>query len=136
MGNRIYFKIAGYVDLDMLHIFAIKLNIPTTQFWSKSHTYFGVFALFSSKCSKFQYFHLISQTLLEIEVKFKQNCMVGRSWHTEHDCCLNLTSISYSFWNNGQKVFKKLYFFPILGGGGLRAPGAPPPGFAPENIIE
>jgi hypothetical protein len=23
MGNAIYFKIAGYVDLDMLHIFAI-----------------------------------------------------------------------------------------------------------------
>jgi hypothetical protein len=23
MGNRIYFKIAGWVDLDMLHIFAI-----------------------------------------------------------------------------------------------------------------
>ena len=23
MGNGIYFKIAGYVDLDMLHIFAI-----------------------------------------------------------------------------------------------------------------
>jgi hypothetical protein len=27
MGNGIYFKIAGWVDLDMLHIFAIKLNI-------------------------------------------------------------------------------------------------------------
>jgi hypothetical protein len=27
MGNQIYFKIAGYVDLDMVHIFAIKLNI-------------------------------------------------------------------------------------------------------------
>jgi hypothetical protein len=27
MGNGIYLKIAGYVDLDMLHIFAIKLNI-------------------------------------------------------------------------------------------------------------
>jgi hypothetical protein len=25
--NAIYFKIAGYVDLDMLHIFAIKHNI-------------------------------------------------------------------------------------------------------------
>jgi hypothetical protein len=32
--------------------------------------------------------------------------MVGRSWHTAHDCCLNLTSISYSFWNNGQKELK------------------------------
>ena len=27
MGNQIYFKIAGYVDLDMLNIFAIKLNL-------------------------------------------------------------------------------------------------------------
>jgi hypothetical protein len=27
MGNGIYFKIAGWVDLDMLHIFVIKLNL-------------------------------------------------------------------------------------------------------------
>jgi hypothetical protein len=27
MGNGIYFKIAGWVDLDMLHNFAIKLNL-------------------------------------------------------------------------------------------------------------
>ena len=27
MGNGIYFKIAGYEDLDMLQIFAIKLNL-------------------------------------------------------------------------------------------------------------
>jgi hypothetical protein len=27
MGNGIYFKIARYVDLDMLNIFAIKLNL-------------------------------------------------------------------------------------------------------------
>ena len=27
MGYGIYFKIAGWVDLDMLHIFAIKLNL-------------------------------------------------------------------------------------------------------------
>ena len=32
------------------------------------------------------------------------NCRLGRSWHAEHVCCLNLTSISYSFWNKGQKV--------------------------------
>ena len=24
----------------------------------------------------------------------------------EHVCCLNLTTISYSFWNKGQKVLK------------------------------
>ena len=35
-----------------------------------------------------------------------QNCRVGRSWHIEHVCCLNLTSISYRFWNKGRKVLK------------------------------
>jgi phosphorylcholine metabolism protein LicD len=29
-----------------------------------------------------------------------------RSWHAEHFCSLNLTSISYSFWNKGRKVIK------------------------------
>jgi hypothetical protein len=29
-----------------------------------------------------------------------------RSWHAEHVCCLNLTSISYSFWNKKRKVLK------------------------------
>ena len=38
MGNRIYFKIAGYVDLDMLHIFAIKLNIYLYTFWNIRRT--------------------------------------------------------------------------------------------------
>ena len=33
-----------------------------------------------------------------------QNCRLGRSWHAEHVCCLNLASISYSFWNKWQKV--------------------------------
>ena len=35
---------------------------------------------------------------------------VGRSWQTEHVCSLNLTSISYGFWNKGRKVlnFRKL----------------------------
>jgi hypothetical protein len=35
-----------------------------------------------------------------------KNCRVGRSWHAEHVCSLNLTSIFYSFWNEGQKVLK------------------------------
>jgi hypothetical protein len=35
-----------------------------------------------------------------------KNCKVGRSWHVEHVCSLNLTSISYSFWNKGQNVLK------------------------------
>ena len=34
------------------------------------------------------------------------NCMVGRSWHAEHVCSLNLTFISNSFWNKGRKVLK------------------------------
>ena len=35
-----------------------------------------------------------------------KNCSVGRSWQAEHVCSLNLTSISYSFWNKGRKVLK------------------------------
>ena len=35
-----------------------------------------------------------------------QNCRVGRSWHAEHVCSLNLTSIFCSFWNKGRKVLK------------------------------
>jgi hypothetical protein len=31
---------------------------------------------------------------------------VGRSWQAEHVCSLNLTSISYSFWNKGRIVLK------------------------------
>jgi hypothetical protein len=40
-----------------------------------------------------------------------KNCRVGRSWHAEHVCSLNLTSISYSFWNKGQKVLKFRKYF-------------------------
>ena len=35
-----------------------------------------------------------------------KNCRVGRSWHAEHVCSLNLTSISYSFLNKGRKILK------------------------------
>jgi hypothetical protein len=35
-----------------------------------------------------------------------QNYKVGKSWHVEHVCSLNLTSISYSFWNKGRRVLK------------------------------
>ena len=35
-----------------------------------------------------------------------QNCRVGRSWHAAHFCNLNLTFISYSFWNIRRKVSK------------------------------
>ena len=36
---------------------------------------------------------------------------VGRSWQAEHVCSLNLTSISYSFWNKGRKVLKFWTFY-------------------------
>jgi hypothetical protein len=42
---------------------------------------------------------------------------ICRSWHVEHFCSLNLTSISYSFWNKGRKVLKFWKFdvpLPIL----------------------
>ena len=35
-----------------------------------------------------------------------QNCRVGRYRHGAHFCNLNLTSISYSFWNITRKVLK------------------------------
>ena len=35
-----------------------------------------------------------------------ENCRVGRSRHGAHFCNLNLTSISYSFWNITRKVLK------------------------------
>ena len=37
---------------------------------------------------------------------FTSKCRVGRSWHAAHFCNLNLTCISYSFWNKGRKVLK------------------------------
>ena len=38
--------------------------------------------------------------------KWAKNCSVGRFWKAEHVCSLNLTSISYIFWNKGRKVLK------------------------------
>jgi hypothetical protein len=34
------------------------------------------------------------------------NCRVGGSWHAAYFCNLNLTFISYSFWNTRRKVLK------------------------------
>jgi hypothetical protein len=39
-------------------------------------------------------------------IGFIKNCRVGRSWHAAHCCNLNLTFISYSFWNKGRKELK------------------------------
>jgi hypothetical protein len=39
------------------------------------------------------------------QLKMSDNCCrVCRSWHAEHACSLNLTFISYSLWNKGQKA--------------------------------
>jgi hypothetical protein len=35
------------------------------------------------------------------------NCRVCGSWHAEHVCSLNSTSISYNFLNKWRNVFKK-----------------------------
>ena len=40
-----------------------------------------------------------------------QNCRVGRSWHAANFCNLNLTFISYSFWNIRWKVLIFFYKF-------------------------
>ena len=42
----------------------------------------------------------------EITTDLLQNCSVGRSSHAAHLCNLNLTSISYNFWNIRRKVIK------------------------------
>ena len=39
MGNQIYFKIAGYVDLDMLNMFAVQLTICLLVFEIKDEKY-------------------------------------------------------------------------------------------------
>jgi hypothetical protein len=38
--------------------------------------------------------------------RWAKNCSVGRSWQAGLVCSLNLTSISYSFWNKRRKVLK------------------------------
>jgi hypothetical protein len=35
MGNQIYFKIAGYVDLDILNMFAVLTYHVSYSFWNK-----------------------------------------------------------------------------------------------------
>ncbi len=40
-----------------------------------------------------------------------KNCRVGRSWHAANFCNLNLTFISYSFWNIRWKVLIFFYKF-------------------------
>jgi hypothetical protein len=60
---------------------------------------------------------------------YRQKCRVGRSWHAEHIFSLNLTSISYSFWNKGRKV---LTFWKFDGGHLGWKSGSP----SPNTILE
>ena len=39
MGNQIYFKIAGYVDLDVLNMFAVSTYHPLIVFEIKDEKY-------------------------------------------------------------------------------------------------
>ena len=62
------------LSLNCKNVQHVKIYLPC-NFEVNHITHFGVIAIFSSKCSKFEYFHLISQKLLEIEGKFKlQKC--------------------------------------------------------------
>jgi hypothetical protein len=72
MGNQIYFKIAGYVDLDMLNMFAVstyRKNVrhimihPPCNFEVNSITHFGVISLFSSNFQNFNTFRPLFQKL-------------------------------------------------------------------------
>jgi Zn ribbon nucleic-acid-binding protein len=111
------------------HVCSLNLTFISNNSWNKVNpvTHFGVISLFSSNFQHFNTFRPLFQKLLEINVKFKLEtcsacqdlptmqfwsksrnpfwsyCMVGRSWHAEHVCSLNLTFISNSFWNKGRK---------------------------------
>jgi hypothetical protein len=62
MGNQIYFKIAGYVDLDILNMFAVSsyhLSLIVFEIKDeKYYTHFGVISLFSSNFQNFTSFIL------------------------------------------------------------------------------
>jgi hypothetical protein len=72
-------------------------------------THFGVISLFSSNFQNFNTFRPLFQKLSETDGLLK-HCKVGRSRHGAHICNLNLTSISYRFWNKGRKVLKYWQF--------------------------
>jgi hypothetical protein len=76
MGNRIYFKIAGYVDLDMLHIFAIKLNIYLYSFGNIRRTVLQFY--------KFDEKRAITPRWV---IRFTQLCFQGRIREGAHLAC-------------------------------------------------
>ena len=89
------------LSLNCKHVQHVKIYLPC-NFEVNLITHFGVIAPFSSNCSKFQYFHLISQALLEIDVKFKlQKCSACQDLQKKFpqlkmsDNCVK----SYSSWN-------------------------------------
>jgi hypothetical protein len=75
----------------------IKIYLPC-NFEVNPIAHFGVISLF------YQIFKILILFVLYWDLL--QNCRVGRSWHAEHVCSLNLTFISNSFWNKGRKVLK------------------------------
>jgi hypothetical protein len=81
-------------------------DLPTTQFWSKSHYPFWSYCPFFIKILWILILSSYISKTIRDRGKVKLQFRVGRSWHAEHVCTLNLTSISYSFWNKGRKVLK------------------------------
>jgi hypothetical protein len=71
------------LSLNCKNLQHVKIYIPC-NFEVNPMIYFVVIALFSSNFKKIN----------------------DRSWHTKHVCCLNLTSISYRFWNKGRELLK------------------------------
>jgi hypothetical protein len=95
MGQGIYFKIAGWVDLDMVQFCNLNLTPISYSFWNKGR-----------KVLKFCKFDEKRPIIPKWVMDLLQNCTVCRSWHAEIFCNLNLTFISYSFSNIRQKVLK------------------------------
>jgi hypothetical protein len=99
---------SGKVNLMMVKMefdlhFVSSTNVASLRLKTEHNNWFGrnhflVMPLFSSpdpKCHVRYCHHLASVRPLTFHILI---------WHSEHVCCLNLTSISYSFWNKGQKV--------------------------------
>ena len=77
------------------HVCNLNLTFISISFWNKGGKVL--------KCWKFYEKREILQNGLR---DLLQNWMVGRSWHAEDVCSLNLTFISNSCLNKGRKVLK------------------------------
>jgi hypothetical protein len=125
MGNRIYFKIAGFVDLDMLHIFAIKLNIYLYTFWNIRRTVL--------KFYKFDEKRAITPRWV---IRFTQLCFQGQIQEGAHPARTNpppplKLEKNIIFWLKimifHTKYPNKISCLPTLGAIFLSAPPPPPP---------